>query len=165
MYITSGIGSSRHNEGFTEPYDLPNYEAYCETCASVGMVLWNSRMNQLTGDSKYLDIMERSLYNGTLAGVALSGDRFFYVNPLASHGDHHRKEWYGTACCPSQISRLSVGNYIYGQANNTVWVNLYMGNRAEINTENGDIIVNQITNYPWDGEILINIEDIPIKKN
>lgn len=166
MYITGGIGSSRHNEGFTEPYDLPNYEAYCETCASVGMVLWNSRMNQLTGDSKYSDVMERSLYNGTLAGVALSGDRFFYVNPLASHGDHHRKEWYGTACCPSQISRFlpSVGNYIYGQANNTVWVNLYMGNRAEINTENGDIIVNQITNYPWDGEILINIEDIPIKK-
>ena len=166
MYITGGIGSSRHNEGFTEPYDLPNYEAYCETCASVGMVMWNSRMNQLTGDAKYSDVMERSLYNGTLAGVSLSGDKFFYVNPLASHGDHHRKEWYGTACCPSQISRFlpSVGSYVYGHANNTVWVNLYMGNRAEINTENGDIIVNQITNYPWDGEILINIEDIPIKK-
>ncbi len=116
MYVTGGIGSSLQNEGFTEPYDLPNYEAYCETCASVGMVFWNSRMHQLTGDSKYIDVMERSMYNGALAGISLNGDRFFYVNPLASHGNHHRREWYGTACCPSQISRFlpSIGSYIYG---------------------------------------------------
>lgn len=166
MYRTGGIGSSRHNEGFTEPYDLPNYEAYCETCASVGMVLWNSRMNLLTGDSKYADVVERSLYNGTLAGVSLSGDKFFYVNPLASYGDHHRKEWYGTACCPSQISRFlpSVGNYIYAHDNSTVWVNLYMGNRAKIQTKAGEIVVNQETNYPWDSKILINIEEIPKSK-
>ena len=106
MYITGGIGSSHDNEGFTEDYDLPNLDAYCETCASVGMVLWNQRMNQLTGDSKYIDVLERSLYNGALAGISLGGDRFFYVNPLESKGDHHRQEWYGCACCPSQLSRF-----------------------------------------------------------
>ena len=127
MYITGGIGSSRHNEGFTEDYDLPNLDAYCETCASVGMVLWNQRMNQFTGDSKYIDVLERSMYNGALAGISLEGDRFFYVNPLESKGDHHRQAWYGCACCPSQISRFlpSIGNYIYGTSNEAIWVNLY----------------------------------------
>ena len=98
MYITGGIGSSHQNEGFTEDYDLPNLEAYCETCASVGMVLWNARMNRLKGDAKYADVMERALYNGALAGISLDGKRFFYVNPLESKGDHHRKAWYGCAC-------------------------------------------------------------------
>ena len=112
MYVTGGIGSSKHNEGFTEDYDLPNLEAYCETCASVGMVYWNQRMNQFTGDSKYVDVLERSMYNGALAGISLAGDRFFYVNPLESLGNHHRKAWYGCACCPSQISRFlpAIGN-------------------------------------------------------
>lgn len=168
MYITGGIGSSGRNEGFTEPYDLPNYDAYCETCASVGMVLWNSRMHRLTGDSKYIDILERSLYNGALAGVSLKGDRFFYVNPLASHGDHHRKEWYGTACCPSQISRFlpSIGNYIYGVSDNAVWVNLYIGNNAEINTGNDSFIISQETDYPWNGTVKLSINSLekPIKK-
>lgn len=168
MYITGGIGSSRQNEGFTEPYDLPNYEAYCETCASVGMVFWNSRMHQLTGDAKYIDVMERSLYNGALAGISLSGDRFFYVNPLASHGDHHRREWYGTACCPSQICRFlpSVGNYIYGVSDKAIWVNLYIGNSAEINTGKETVIIHQKTNYPWDGTVEIRIDPLkkPLKK-
>lgn len=124
MYVTGGIGSSRHNEGFTEDYDLPNLDAYCETCASVGMVYWNQRMNQFTGDSKYIDVLERSMYNGALAGVSLAGDRFFYVNPLESNGDHHRQAWYGCACCPSQISRFlpSIGNYIYGTSDKALWV-------------------------------------------
>ena len=167
MYITGGIGSSRQNEGFTEPYDLPNYEAYCETCASVGMVYWNSRMNQLTRDSKYADVMERSLYNGALAGVSLNGDRFFYVNPLASHGDHHRKEWYGTACCPSQISRFipSIGNYIYGISYDALWVNLYIGNNTRIPMQNGELVIKQETNYPWDGEISLTIESLPKGNN
>src|SRR5690554_2197798 len=136
MYITGGIGSSRQNEGFTEPYDLPNYEAYCETCASVGMVFWNTKMHRLTGEAKYIDVMERSMYNGALAGISLDGDRFFYVNPLASRGNHHRREWYGTACCPSQISRFlpSIGNYIYGVSADAIWVNLFIGSKAEINT-------------------------------
>ena len=151
MYITGGIGSSRDNEGFTEDYDLPNLDAYCETCASVGMVLWNQRMNQLTGDSKYIDVLERSLYNGALAGISLGGDRFFYVNPLESKGDHHRQEWYGCACCPSQLSRFlpSIGNYIYASSDDALWVNLYIGNTGQIRI--GE------TDYPWDGSVKLTI--------
>ena len=168
MYVTGGIGSSKHNEGFTEDYDLPNYEAYSETCASVGMVYWNSRMNQLTGDSKYIDVLERSMYNGALAGISLSGDRFFYVNPLASKGDHHRQEWYGTACCPSQISRFlpSIGNYIYGTSDNAVWVNLYIGNSADIQVGKETLTLSQTTNYPWDGNIQLSVDKLtsPVEK-
>ena len=151
MYVTGGIGSSRHNEGFTEDYDLPNMDAYCETCASVGMVYWNQRMNQFTGDSKYVDVLERSMYNGALAGVSLAGDRFFYVNPLESKGDHHRQAWYGCACCPSQISRFlpSIGNYIYGTSDKALWVNLYMGNTTQITVDK--------TDYPWDGLVKLTV--------
>ena len=159
MYITGGIGSSRDNEGFTEDYDLPNLDAYCETCASVGMVLWNQRMNQLTGDSKYIDILERSLYNGALAGISLGGDRFFYVNQLESKGDHHRQEWYGCACCPSQLSRFlpSIGNYIYASSDDALWVNLYIGNTGQIRIGETDILLTQETDYPWDGSVKLTI--------
>ena len=159
MYITGGIGSSRDNEGFTEDYDLPNLDAYCETCASVGMVLWNQRMNQLTGDSKYIDVLERSLYNGALAGISLGGDRFFYVNPLESKGDHHRQEWYGCACCPSQLSRFlpSIGNYIYASSDDALWVNLYIGNTGQIRIGETDILLTQETDYPWDGSVKLTI--------
>ena len=159
MYITGGIGSSRDNEGFTEDYDLPNLDAYCETCASVGMVLWNQRMNQLTGDSKYIDILGRSLYNGALAGISLGGDRFFYVNPLESKGDHHRQEWYGCACCPSQLSRFlpSIGNYIYASSDDALWVNLYIGNTGQIRIGETDILLTQETDYPWDGSVKLTI--------
>src|SRR5678809_592417 len=128
MYITGGIGSAGDNEGFSKDYDLPNEDAYCETCASVGMVLWNQRMCELTGDSKYIDVLERSLYNGALDGLSLSGDKFFYDNPLASNGQHQRREWFGTACCPANIARLvaSVGSYIYGKSDNGIWVNLFI---------------------------------------
>ena len=159
MYITGGIGSSRDNEGFTEDYDLPNLDAYCETCASVGMVLWNQRMNQLTGDSKYIDVLERSLYNGALAGISLGGDRFFYVNPLESKGDHHRQEWYGCACCPSQLSRFlpSIGNYIYASSDDALWVNLYIGNMGQIRIGETDILLTQETDYPWEGSVKLTI--------
>jgi DUF1680 family protein len=156
MYITGGIGQSASNEGFTEDYSLPNLTAYCETCASVGMVLWNWRMNQMTGDSKYVDVLEKSMYNGALAGISLAGDRFFYVNPLASNGDHHRQEWYGCACCPSQICRFlpSIGNYIYGTSEDAVWVNLYIGSKADI--EKG-LTITQETRYPWEGDVKITV--------
>lgn len=156
MYITGGIGQSAHNEGFTEDYSLPNLTAYCETCASVGMVLWNWRMNQMTGDSKYVDVLERSMYNGALAGISLAGDHFFYVNPLASNGDHHRQEWYGCACCPSQICRFlpSIGNYIYGTSGDAVWVNLYIGSEADV--EKG-LTLTQETRYPWEGDVKITV--------
>lgn len=167
MYITGGIGSSHDNEGFTEDYDLPNLDAYCETCASVGMVLWNQRMNQLTGDSKYIDVLERSLYNGALAGISLGGDRFFYVNPLESKGDHHRQEWYGCACCPSQLSRFlpSIGNYIYASSDDALWVNLYIGNTGQIRIGETDILLTQETDYPWDGSVKLTIStSLPLEK-
>lgn len=159
MYITGGIGQSAHNEGFTTDYSLPNLTAYCETCASVGMVLWNWRMNQFTGDSKYADVMERSMYNGALAGISLEGDLFFYVNPLESVGKHHRKPWYGCACCPSQICRFlpSIGNYIYGLSQDAVWVNLYMGNTAEVKVNGKNVTLTQETNYPWEGAVALTV--------
>jgi DUF1680 family protein len=165
MYITGGIGSAGDNEGFSKDYDLPNEEAYCETCASVGMVLWNQRMCQLTGDSKYIDVLERSLYNGALDGLSLSGDHFFYDNVLASNGQNQRREWFGTACCPANIARLvtSVGNYIYGKSEDGIWVNLFVGSNTTINVNNTDVAVKTTTNYPWEGNVKLNID--PSKKS
>ena len=159
MYITGGIGSSKENEGFTEDYDLPNESAYCETCASVGMVYWNHRMNLFTGDAKYVDVMERSMYNATLAGVSFSGDHFFYVNPLESKGNHHREVWYNTACCPTQISRFlpSIGNYIYAVSEKGLWVNLYISGTGNIKYKQNNIELRQESNYPWDGNISIEV--------
>ncbi|HVE60868.1 MAG TPA: beta-L-arabinofuranosidase domain-containing protein [Chitinophagaceae bacterium] len=164
MYITGGIGSSGSNEGFTVDYDLPNENAYCETCASVGMVFWNQRMNLLTGESKYIDVLERSLYNGALDGLSLSGDRFFYGNPLASNGNHARREWFGTACCPSNIARLvaSLGNYIYAKSDTAIWVNLFVGSTTTIVLNRNKILLKQETGYPWDGAIKISVD--PDKK-
>lgn len=160
MYVTGGIGSSRHNEGFTADFDLPNMDAYCETCASVGMVYWNQRMNQLTGDARYADVMERSLYNGVLAGVSLQGDKFFYVNPLESKGDHHRQAWYGCACCPSQVSRFlpSVGNYIYATSRDALYVNLFVGSTATVDVAGSQVKVSQRTEYPWKGGVSLKLE-------
>ena len=159
MYITGGIGSSRHNEGFTKDYDLPNLEAYCETCASIGMVLWNHRMNLITGDSKYVDVLERSLYNGVLAGISLTGDRFFYVNPLESKGTHHRQEWYGCACCPSNVTRFipSIGNYIYATSKNSIWVNLFIGSTADVTIDGKKVTLKQETGYPWNGSVVFTV--------
>lgn len=159
MYITGGIGSSRTNEGFTEDYDLPNKTAYCETCASIGMVFWNNRMNLLSGDAKYADVLERSLYNGVLSGVSLEGDLFFYVNPLESDGNHHRQRWFGCACCPSNISRFipSVGNYIYVKGENEIFVNLYMGNETNVKIGGTETKLTQKTDYPWNGRISLEV--------
>ena len=159
MYITGGIGQSSSNEGFTEDYSLPNLSAYCETCASVGMVLWNWRMNRLSGDSKYIDILEKSLYNGALAGVSLDGESFFYVNPLESLGNHHRQAWYGCACCPSQICRFipSIGNYIYCTSAESIWINLFVGGSATMKVGRKNITLTQETSYPWNGEVTIKV--------
>ncbi|MFA5818442.1 MAG: beta-L-arabinofuranosidase domain-containing protein [Bacteroidales bacterium] len=159
MYITGGIGSSGRNEGFSVDYDLPNELAYCETCASVGMVFWNQRMNLLTGESKYIDVLERSLYNGALDGLSLTGDRFFYGNPLASTGNNSRSEWFGTACCPSNIARLveSVGDYIYAKSNDALWINLFVGSSGSFTIKDRNIQVKQVTNYPWDGKVQISV--------
>lgn len=159
MYITGGIGSSGKNEGFSRDYDLPNEEAYCETCASVGMVFWNQRMNMLTGDGKYIDVLERSLYNGALDGLSLKGDRFFYGNPLASRGGYSRSEWFGTACCPSNISRLvaSFGNYIYAKSEKTIWINLFVASNTSVTDGKTKIVVEQRTDYPWEGKVAIAV--------
>ena len=160
MYITGGIGSSGSNEGFSNDYDLPNEQAYCETCASVGMVFWNQRMNLLTGDSKFIDVLEKSLYNGARDGLSLTGDRFFYGNPLASNGRHFRREWFGTACCPANIARLvsSLGDYIYGFNEKGFWVNLFVGSKTTFKIGKTDIPLTTETNYPWDGSVKITIE-------
>ena len=116
-------------------------------------------MNQFTGDSKYIDVLERSMYNGALAGVSLAGDRFFYVNPLESNGDHHRQAWYGCACCPSQISRFlpSIGNYIYGTSDKALWVNLFIGNTTEVTIDGKKVVMKQETDYPWDGLVKLTV--------
>ncbi len=153
MYVTGGIGVAYCTEGFANDYELPNKEAYCETCASVGMALWNSRMAERTGDAKYYDILERSVYNAMLAGINLDGNLFFYVNPLASDGNHHRKAWYGCACCPSNICRFmaSLGNYIYATNDTSLYVNLYIGNEAAFKVGKEDVSLTMTTRYPWEG--------------
>ena len=157
MYITGGIGSSGGNEGFSVDYDLPNEQAYSETCASVGMVFWNQRMNSLTGESQYIDVLERSLYNGALDGLSVSGDRFFYGNPLASSAQHARKEWFGTACCPSNIARLvaSLGDYIYASTERDIWINLFVGSNTTIPLGKSKVPLQMETNYPWDGKVTL----------
>jgi len=159
MYVTGGIGASGGNEGFAGPYDLPNSTAYCETCASIGNIFFNHRLFLLHGDAKYYDVLERILYNAMLSGVSLSGDHFFYPNVLESDGTHERSEWFGCACCPSNIARFipSVPGYVYSYDEDGVYVNLYMSNDAVINRGTDTIIISQYTGYPWDGRINITI--------
>ncbi|HHW19427.1 MAG TPA: glycoside hydrolase family 127 protein [Firmicutes bacterium] len=160
LYITGGIGQTGQNEGFTFEYDLPEESAYCETCAAIGLVFWSHRMLQLEKDRRYADVMERALYNGTISGWSLSGDRFFYVNPLASRGDHHRQEWFRCACCPPNISRLvaSLGNYIYSESDTEAWVHLYVQGEAELEVGGKKVRISQKTNYPWDGQVELTLE-------
>jgi DUF1680 family protein len=159
MYVTGGIGPSAHNEGFTVPYDLPNDTAYAETCAAIGMALWNHRMFLMSGDGKYADVLEREVYNGLLAGVSLSGDRFFYVNPLGSTGRHHRVAWFGTSCCPTNIVRYipAMGERVYAHRGNSLWTVLYMGNTATVPLAGGKVKLVQQTDYPWQEDITITV--------
>jgi DUF1680 family protein len=160
MYVTGGIGPSASNEGFTVPYDLPNDSAYAETCAAVGMALWNQRMFLLTGEGKYADVLERVVYNGLLSGVSLAGDRFFYVNPLGSKGRHHRQEWFDCACCPDNVLRYvaGIGDRVYAHKGNGIWTVLYMGNTATVPLRDGKVKLIQETRYPWDGDVRITLE-------
>jgi DUF1680 family protein len=160
MYVTGGIGPSVHNEGFTHDYDLPNESAYCETCAAIAMAFWNHRMNLLHGDGKYADVVERELFNGALSGISLSGDRFFYVNPLASKGEHHRVEWFHTSCCPTNLVRFlpAVGQYTYAATADGIAVNQYLSSETTIEVENaGKVLIAQSTAYPWNGHISVSI--------
>jgi hypothetical protein len=163
MYVTGGIGSSGSNEGFTQPYDLPNDAAYAETCAAIGLALWNHRMFLLSGDGKYADVLERAVYNGLLSGVSLSGDRFFYTNPLASRGQHERVPWFACACCPSNVVRYvpSIGERAYAVGRDGVWTVLYMGSTAQVQLGQRQIELVQETNYPWDGGITLAVNPQP----
>ena len=159
MYITGGIGASAGNEGFADPFVLPNMSAYCETCASIGDIFFNQRMFLLHGQSKYYDILERTLYNSMLSGVSLSADRFFYSNPLESNGQHERSKWFGCACCPSNIARFvpSIPGYIYAVRGKEIYVNLFISGNGSINLGKSNVSLSQKTNYPWDGKVELSI--------
>ncbi|MCD0489527.1 glycoside hydrolase family 127 protein [Pedobacter sp. MC2016-14] len=160
LYITGGIGATGNGEAFGEAYQLPNMSAYAETCAAIGNVYWNERMFLLHGDSKYIDVLERTLYNGLLSGVSLSGDRFFYPNPLASMFQHQRSAWISCACCISNMTRFlpSLPGYVYAQDKNDLYVNLFMGNTSKIALSATTVNITQTTDYPWKGKVDLNID-------
>jgi len=173
MYITGGIGSSHIGERFTFDYDLPNETAYAETCAAIALVFWAHRMFHLDKDRRYIDVIERALYNGVLSGISLDGTRFFYANPLQVYpeayknnslgvGEHVtpvRQEWFGCACCPPNIARLiaSLGQYIYSQSDEELFVNLYINSQCSLELKGRKVILSQNTNYPWDDKIRIEV--------
>jgi DUF1680 family protein len=170
MYITGGIGSRHEGEAFGDNYELPNLTAYNETCAAIGSVYWNHRLFLLTGDSKYYDIIERTLYNGLLAGISLNGDKFFYPNPLESdaqytfnHGSCTRQSWFECSCCPTNLIRFlpSIPGLVYATHENDLYVNLFMSNQAKLTVGDTKVEVKQQTGYPWNGQV--NIEVNPEK--
>ena len=160
MYVTGGIGPSAKNEGFTDDYDLPNENAYQETCASAGTVLWNHRLFKMTGDGAYVDLMERSLYNAVLAGVSLKGTTFCYATPLACDQKFNRQPWFPVPCCPTTAARFfpSLGRYIYSRSADGVWVNLYVSGEARTALDNGsEVVIRQTTDYPWSGRVKVQV--------
>lgn len=159
MYITGGIGATGGNEGFADPFVLPNMTAYCETCASIGNIFTNHRLFLLHGESKYIDILEKTLYNSMLSGVSLSADRFFYPNPLESDGRHKRSEWFGCACCPSNIARFvpAIPGYIYAVSDEDLYINLFISNDAVIDMSKNSLKISQEANFPWDGRVKIKV--------
>lgn len=166
LYVTGGIGPSAHNEGFTSDYDLPNETAYAETCASVGLVFWASRMLGMGPDARYADMMERALYNGSISGLSLDGSLFFYENPLESRGKHNRWKWHRCPCCPPNIGRMvaSIGSYFYGLADDALAVHLYGDSTARFDIAGTPVSLVQTSNYPWDGAVSIRVEpDAPVE--
>jgi DUF1680 family protein len=160
LYVTGGIGSTGAGEAFGPAYDLPNMSAYCETCAQVGNDFWNQRLFQMHGDAKYVDVFERTLYNGLISGASLDGKGWFYPNPLESRGQHQRSPWFGVACCPGNMTRFlpSLPGYFYAKAPNTIYANLYADSTADIDLGSGrKVQVVQKTQYPWDGEIGLTV--------
>jgi DUF1680 family protein len=175
LYLTGGIGAAGGHEGFGGHYELPNMTAYSETCASFANVFWNHRMFLMHADAKYMDVLERILYNAALAGISLEGDRFFYPNPLQSMGQHQRSPWFGCACCPSNVARFipSVPGYIYAHKYNKLYINLFISGQCTIECydpfflSSGDartesatnrITITQKTQYPWSGDVNISID-------
>lgn len=167
LALTGGIGARREGEAFGDNYELPNLESYNETCAAQANIFWNHRLFLLTGESQYIDILERSLYNGFLSGVGLDGESFFYVNPLSCDGEFRfnrdnaitRQPWFKTSCCPTNVVRLlpSLSGYIYAVRDDEVYVNLYIANQGTVNVNDTAVTLEQTTNYPWDGTITLDV--------
>ena len=167
LALTGGIGARHEGEAFGENYELPNLTAYNETCAAQANILWNQRMFLLTGEAKYIDVLERSLYNGFLSGVGMDGRSFYYVNPLACDGRYlfnressmSRQPWYDCSCCPTNVVRLlpSLSGYVYATSVGQLYVNLYMAGRAILRVSETEVSLRQRTNYPWDGKIEIDL--------
>jgi DUF1680 family protein len=166
IYLTGGIGARHEGESFGENYELPNLTAYNETCAAIANVFWNHRMFLMTGDGKYMDVLERTLYNGMLAGVSLEGDHFFYPNPLAADGKYPfnqgsctRSPWFDCSCCPSNVTRFipSIPGYIYASRDDQLFVNLYAGNNASVDVSGNLVFLTQTTDYPWDNVVKIEV--------
>ncbi|MGB6340989.1 MAG: glycoside hydrolase family 127 protein, partial [Candidatus Aminicenantaceae bacterium] len=167
LYVTGGIGSCHEGEAFGANYELPNATAYNETCAAIGNVFWNYRLFLLHGDAKYIDVLERTLYNGLISGLSLSGDLFFYPNPLESNGKYTfnqgeatRKPWFDCACCPVNLARLlpSIPGYVYAHKKSVLYINLFVEGEGRVDLKNTSVKVSQKTDYPWDGHIHINID-------
>ncbi|MGZ5469804.1 MAG: glycoside hydrolase family 127 protein, partial [Candidatus Aminicenantales bacterium] len=167
MYLTGGIGSRHDRERFGANDELPNLTGYLETCASIGMAFWNQRMFLLTGDSAYLDVMERVMYNGVLSGVSLDGTLFFYPNPLESDGRYKfnkgragRAPWFGVACCPGNMSRFlpSVPGYVYAVKGDILYVDMFVAGEAKVDLAGRAVGIRQETRYPWDGKIRLTID-------
>jgi DUF1680 family protein len=159
LYITGGVGATGSGEAYGRNYELPNLTAYCETCANIANCFWNERMFLLHGESKYIDVLERSLYNGVISGVSLDGKAFFYVNPLESTGGVQRSPWFGCACCPPNICRFlaSLPGYVYAVKDNSLYTNLYVGGKATVKIGESNVGLVQETRYPWDGQIKITL--------
>lgn len=166
MYITGGLGAKHDGEAFGDNYELPNLTAYNETCASIGSVYWNHRLFLLTGNSKYFDIIERTMYNGLISGISLDGKKFFYPNPTESDGVYKfnqgactRKSWFDCSCCPTNLIRFlpSIPGLIYASQNDTLYVNLFASNDSQVKVNESIINISQQTEYPWDGKVSMTI--------
>lgn len=166
LHLTGGIGANPNGEAFGNAYELPNRGAYLETCAAIANAFWNQRMFLLHGDARYVDVLERVIYNGFLSGVSLSGDRFFYPNPLETdgkepfnQGSNERAPWFGCSCCPVNVVRFvpSIANYIYATRGDSLYVNLFVGGSATAKLGDRVIRISQATRYPWDGSVRLQI--------
>jgi DUF1680 family protein len=166
LYITGGIGARHEGEAFGDNFELPNLTSYNETCAAIGNIYWNHRMFLLHGDAKYMDVLERTLYNGMIAGVSLEGDTFFYPNCLASDGKFKfnrgtltRQAWFDCSCCPSNVMRFlpSVPVYIYAKRGDSLYINLFISNTARIEMGKTEVDIRQQSGYPWDGKVNITL--------
>jgi DUF1680 family protein len=166
IYLTGGIGARHRGEAFGESFELPNATAYSETCAAIGSVMWNNRLFLLSGQAMYCDVMEQTLYNGLLSGVSLGGTEFFYVNPLSSdteflfnHGRAGRKPWFDVSCCPTSLCRFlpSLPGYVYAAAEDSVYVNLFVASRTEIEIGGTRFSLAQETDYPWNGAVRLTV--------